>query len=63
MQRRTFPQGVQIPLSDLSLPNRRVRFNGRGFPMDVAATEPIPIANERGRKNVTLTRLGNVRVN
>jgi type IV fimbrial biogenesis protein FimT len=63
VQRRTFPQGVQIQMADVSLPNSRVRFNGRGFPMDVAATESIPISNERGRKIVTITRLGNVRVN
>ena len=49
VQRRTFPQAF-IQMADLSLPNSRVRFNGRGFPMDVAATESIPISSERGRK-------------
>ena len=63
IQTRTFPPGVQIPMSDLTLANHRVRFNGRGFPLDVTATESIPIVNEFGRRTITLTRLGNVRVN
>jgi hypothetical protein len=50
-------------MSDLSLPNSRVRFNGRGFPMDMAATELVPISNGQGRKNITITRLPNVRMN
>jgi hypothetical protein len=40
-----------------------VRFNGRGFPMDVLATATIPVTNPRGTRQVTLSRVGNVRVN
>jgi type IV fimbrial biogenesis protein FimT len=63
VQQRTFSPGVGVRMTDLTLPGNRLRFNGRGFPMDVAGVELIPIENGRGRKNITLTRLGNVRVN
>ncbi len=63
VQQRTFPPGVQIRLADLTLPTGRVRFNGRGFPLDLVATAGIPIASAQGTREVTLSRLGNVRVN
>lgn len=63
VQARTLPAGVEIPLADLTLADHRVRFNGRGFPLDVAAAETIPVFNEYGRRTITLTRLGNVRAN
>jgi hypothetical protein len=47
----------------LTLPTGRVRFNGRGFPLDLVATAGIPIASAQGTREVTLSRLGNVRVN
>jgi hypothetical protein len=50
-------------MADLTLANGRVRFNGRGFPLDVAATASIPVESAHGTKEVTLSRLGNVRVN
>ena len=36
VQQRNLPPGVQLRMDDLTLANGRVRFNGRGFPMDVA---------------------------
>ena len=59
---RALPSGVTIQLHDMSLLNSRIRFNGRGFPVDVTATEIIPIVNSVSQKNVTITRLGNVRI-
>ena len=63
VQQRDFPPGVQIRMDDLTLADSRVRFNGRGFPMDVPATETIPVTNPKGTRQVTLSRVGNVRVN
>lgn len=62
VQQRNLPSGVTIPLADLTLVNNRVRFSGRGLPMDVAAAETIPLENAVDRRNVSLTRLGNVRI-
>jgi hypothetical protein len=35
-----------------------VRFNGRGLPPDLAATEIIALVNHTGRKQIALNRLG-----
>jgi prepilin-type N-terminal cleavage/methylation domain-containing protein len=63
VQQRSLPPGVQLRMTDLTLANGRVRFNGRGFPLDVAATASIPVESAQGTKEVTLSRLGIVRVN
>ena len=63
VQQRSLPPGVQLRMADLTLANGRVRFNGRGFPLDVAATASIPVESAQGTREVTLSRLGNVRVN
>jgi hypothetical protein len=63
VQFRELPAGVTIALTDLTLADDRVRFNGRGQPPDVMATETIPLQNKVGRKNVTINRLGGVRIN
>jgi prepilin-type N-terminal cleavage/methylation domain-containing protein len=59
---RELPAGVTINLTDLTPADDRLRFNGRGQPPDVAAIETIPLQNKVGRKNVTLNRLGTVRI-
>jgi prepilin-type N-terminal cleavage/methylation domain-containing protein len=59
---RELPAGVTINLTDLTPADDRLRFNGRGQPPDVVATETIPLQNKVGRKNVTLNRLGTVRI-
>jgi type IV fimbrial biogenesis protein FimT len=62
VQQRSLPSGVIIHIADVSLVNKRVRFNGRGLPLDVAALETIPVANAVERKTISLTRLGNLRI-
>lgn len=62
VQQRSLPPGVNIPVADLTLADKRVRFNGRGLPLDVDAFETIPLENAVVRKNISLTRLGNVRI-
>ena len=61
IQYRELPAGVTINLTELTLADNRLRFNGRGQPPDVVATEAIPLQNKVGRKNVTLNRFGTVR--
>jgi prepilin-type N-terminal cleavage/methylation domain-containing protein len=55
---RALPAGVRIDLASLTLPGARVRFNGRGLPPDLAATEIIALVNHTGRKQIALNRLG-----
>jgi prepilin-type N-terminal cleavage/methylation domain-containing protein len=62
VQHRSLPAGVTIDLTALTLPDSRVRFSGKGFPLGVTLTETIPIVNAVGRKRVTLTRLGNIQI-
>jgi type IV fimbrial biogenesis protein FimT len=62
VQNRVLPAGVKIPLADLSLADQRVRFNGRGLPLNVGAAEVIPLENDIRRKTILVTRLGNIRI-
>jgi len=62
VQYRKLPPGVAVDLTGLTLADDRLRFNGKGQPPDVAAVETIPLQNKVGRKNVTLNRLGTVRI-
>jgi len=62
VQYRRLPAGVTVDLAGLTLADDRLRFNGKGQPPDVAALESIPLQNKVGRKNVTLNRLGIVRI-
>lgn len=62
VQQRSLPSGVNIRMADVTLADKRLRFNGRGLPMDVGAFETIPLVNAIKQKNVSLTRLGNVRI-
>ena len=61
-QSRQLPAGVRMVLGELTLPNHRVRFNGRGMPPDLVAPELLPLTNPSGRREVRLNRLGNVRI-
>jgi prepilin-type N-terminal cleavage/methylation domain-containing protein len=62
IQDRRLPSGVRVSLSDLTLPDNRMRFNSRGLAADLAAAELIPLVNESGRKAVRVNRLGSVRI-
>jgi len=62
VQYRELPAGVVIDMTDLTLADDRVRFNGRGQPPDVVAMETIPLQNKVGRKIITINRLGAVRI-
>ena len=62
VQERRLPTGVTVDLDGLTLADDRLRFNGKGQPPDVATVETIPLQNQVGRKNVTLNRLGIVRI-
>jgi prepilin-type N-terminal cleavage/methylation domain-containing protein len=62
VQDRQLPGGVTVDLASLTLADDRLRFNGKGQPPDVAAGETIPLQNKVGRKSVTLSRLGTVRI-
>jgi len=62
IQDRRLPAGVRVSLSELSLPNYRMRFNSRGLAADLSAEAPIPLLNPSGRKEVRVNRLGSVRI-
>jgi prepilin-type N-terminal cleavage/methylation domain-containing protein len=57
---RPFPSGVGIPLTELTLTNKRVRFTSRGLPADPLNANPelIPLVNRAGRRDIWLNRLG-----
>jgi type IV fimbrial biogenesis protein FimT len=62
VQQRILPTGTTIAMADVTLADTRVRFNGRGLPMDVGAVETIPVGNTVDRETISLTRLGQVRI-
>jgi len=55
---RPFPAGVSIPLTELALANKRVRFTSRGLPADLLNAVSIPLVNPTGRRDIGLNRLG-----
>jgi prepilin-type N-terminal cleavage/methylation domain-containing protein len=59
---RQLPAGVHMALAEVTLADKRVRFNGRGLPPDVVAPELIPLTNPVGRREIRLNRLGSVRI-
>lgn len=61
---RKMPSGVQIDTGSLSFPmvNDKMRFNARGIPPDILASEIIPVANTVRGRQVTINRLGFVNV-
>jgi prepilin-type N-terminal cleavage/methylation domain-containing protein len=61
---RRMPSGVQIDTGSLSFPtfNDKMRFNARGIPPDILAPEIIPVANTVRSRQVSINRLGFVKV-
>ena len=57
---RQMPAGVQIDTGSLSFPvvDVKTRFNGRGIPPDILATEIIPLANAGNDRQIAINRLG-----
>jgi prepilin-type N-terminal cleavage/methylation domain-containing protein len=55
---RPLPTGVSIPLGELMLDGKRVRFTSRGLPVDLLNAVLIPIVNPAGRRDIGLNRLG-----
>jgi hypothetical protein len=60
IRQRELPSGVLIDIGAMTLVNKRVRFNGRGVPPEVASDEHISILNQRGTKTIRLNRLGHM---
>jgi hypothetical protein len=56
---RQMPAGVQIDTGSLSFPvvDVKTRFNGRGIPPDILATEIIPLANAGNDRQIANNRL------
>jgi type IV fimbrial biogenesis protein FimT len=61
IQYRQLPAGVQIVLGEVSLAGNHMRFNSRGLAPDLAAEASIPLANNTGRKDIRVNRLGSLR--
>ncbi len=61
---RKMPAGVQIDTSSLSFPtvNDKMRFNARGIPPDLVLPEIIPVANAAKDRQVSINRLGFIRI-
>jgi prepilin-type N-terminal cleavage/methylation domain-containing protein len=55
---RSLPAGVSIPLAELALVDKRVRFTSRGLPADLLNAVLIPLVNRAGRRDIWLNRLG-----
>ena len=55
---RSLPAGVSIPLAEVTLDQKRVRFTSRGLPADLLNAELIPLVNRSGRKDIRVNRLG-----
>ena len=55
---RPFPSGVSIPLTELALADKRVRFTSRGLPADLLNAVLVPLVNPAGRRDIGLNRLG-----
>jgi type IV fimbrial biogenesis protein FimT len=61
IQLRQLPVGVRVVLGEVSLADNRIRFNSRGLAPDLAVEASIPLANNTGRKDVRVNRLGSLR--
>jgi hypothetical protein len=57
---RWLPSGVSIPLAQVTLDQKRVRFTSRGLPTDLLNAELIPLVNRAGRRDIRVNRLGRV---
>ena len=59
---RKLPDGVEIDLGDLTFANNRTRFNGRGLPDGLTAAQTIPVKNKTHSQEITVNRLGYMKV-
>jgi Tfp pilus assembly protein FimT len=59
---RTLPSGVEIDLGELDFTNNRTRFNGRGLPDGLTTEKTIPVKNRSGGQEITVNRLGYMKV-
>ena len=61
---RKMPAGVQIDTGSLSFPtvNDKMRFNARGVPPDILAPQIIPVATAVRGRQISINRLGFVKV-
>ncbi|MBE9545661.1 MAG: GspH/FimT family pseudopilin [Proteobacteria bacterium] len=59
---RKLPAGVEIDLGDLNFANNRTRFNGRGLPDGMTAARKIPLKNKTNGQEITVNRLGYMKV-
>ena len=59
---RKLPAGVEIDLGELSFADDRTRFNGRGLPDGITTEQKIPVKNESSGQNITVNRLGYMKV-
>jgi prepilin-type N-terminal cleavage/methylation domain-containing protein len=57
---RLLPSGVSVPLAEVTLDQKRVRFTSRGLPAELLNAELIPLVNRAGRRDIRLNRLGRV---
>ena len=59
---RKLPAGVEFDLGDLTFANYRARFNGRGLPDGLTAARTIPLKNKTNGQEITVNRLGYMKV-
>jgi hypothetical protein len=59
---RKLPTGVEIDLGELTFANNRIRFNGRGLPDGMTAARKIPVKNKTNGQEITVNRLGYMKV-
>ena len=59
---RKLPAGVEIDMAQLAFANDRTRFNGRGLPVGVTNAQKIPIKNKTSGQEITVNRLGYMKV-
>jgi Tfp pilus assembly protein FimT len=59
---RRLPAGVEIDLENLTLADNRTRFNGRGLPDGMTTAEKIPVKSQTSGQEITLNRLGFMKV-
>jgi Tfp pilus assembly protein FimT len=59
---RRLPAGVEIDTGSLTFAGDRTRFNGRGLPVGISVEQKIPVKNKASDQEITLNRLGYMKV-
>jgi len=61
---RSLPAGVSIDTDSLTFPtyNDKLRFNGRGIPLEIVSNEEIPVKQSSTNRKIIINRLGNIDV-